>query len=158
MISPDKTISNMKLRKKGCAIAVLILGWILFVIAAGTFYYFDVLQLKGDNARTRGNLSQIYKRLEQYHTEQGAYPPQQDMKSLLKNLGMNENDFAKALFFDINNAEYHASNLNQDYSDQNMDDPVLSIRVKSHIFGRDERLCVRKDGSIYRDYGTGTKP
>ena len=148
----------MKLRKKGCAIAVLILGWILFVIAAGTFYYFDVLQLKGDNARTRGNLSQIYKRLEQYHTEQGAYPPQQDMKSLLKNLGMNENDFAKALFFDINNAEYHASNLNQDYSDQNMDDPVLSIRVKSHIFGRDERLCVRKDGSIYRDYGTGTKP
>ena len=148
----------MKIRKKGCVIAALILGCIIFIFAAGTFYYFDVLQLKGDNYRTKGNLSQIYKRLEQYHTEHGAYPDQQDMKSLLKTLGMNENDFAKVLFFDINTAEYHASNRNQEYSDQNMDDPVLSIRVKSHIFGKPERLCVRKDGSIYRGYGTGAKP
>ena len=115
----------MKKRKKGCVIAALILGCIIFVIAAGTFYYFDVLQLKGDNARTRGNLSQIYKRLEQYHTEHGAYPDQQDMNSLLKTLGMNDNNFEKALFFDINTAEYHASNRNQEYSAQNMDDPRL---------------------------------
>ena len=148
----------MKKGKKGCVIAAFILGWILFILAAGTFYYFDVVKLKGDNARTSGNLSQIYKRLEQYHTEHGDYPDQQDMKSLLKTLGMNENDFGKVLFFDINNAEYHASNRNQEYSAQNMDDPVLSIRVKSHIFGRDERLCVRKDGSIYRDYNIETKP
>ena len=148
----------MKKRKKGCVIAAFILGWILFILAAGTFYYFDVLLLKGDNFRTRGNLSQIYKRLEQYHTEHGAYPDQQDMKSLLNTLGMNENDFVKVLFFDIYTAEYHASNRTQEYSTQNMDDPVLSIRVKSHIFGRDERLCVRKDGSDYRDYNIGTKP
>ena len=148
----------MKIRKNGCVIAALILGCIIFVIAAGTFYYFDVLQLKGDNARTRGNLSQIYKRLEQYHTEQGAYPDQQDMNSLLKTLGMNDNNFEKALFFDINTAEYHASNRNQEYSAQNMDDPVLSIRVKSRIFGKYERLCVRKDGSMYyRDFETGAK-
>ena len=148
----------MKIRKNGCVIAALILGCIIFFIAAGTFYYFDVLQLKGDNARTRGNLSQIYKRLEQYHTEQGAYPDQQDMKSLLKTLGMNDNNFEKALFFDINTAEYHASNRNQEYSAQNMDDPVLSIRVKSHIFGNPERLCVRKDGSVYRDLDTDSRP
>ena len=148
----------MKIRKNGCVIAALILGCIIFVIAAGTFYYFDVLQLKGDNARTRGNLSQIYKRLEQYHTEQGAYPDQQDMNSLLKTLGMNDNNFEKALFFDINTAEYHASNRNQVYSAQNMDDPVLSIRVKSHIFGNPERLCVRKDGSVYRDLDTDSRP
>ena len=148
----------MKIRKNGCVIAALIPGCIIFVIAVGTFYYFDVLQLKGDNARTRGNLSQIYKRLEQYHTEQGAYPDQQDMNSLLKTLGMNDNNFEKALFFDINTAEYHASNRNQEYSAQNMDDPVLSIRVKSHIFGNPERLCVRKDGSVYRDLDTDSRP
>jgi len=148
----------MKIRKKGCVIAALILGCIIFILAAGTFYYFDVLQLKGDNYRTKGNLSQIYKRLEQYHTEHGAYPDQQDMKSLLKTLGMNENDFAKVLFFDINTAEYHASNRNQEYSAQNMDDPVLSIRVKSHIFGNPERLCVRKDGSVYRNSDTESRP
>lgn len=148
----------MKKRKKGCVIAALTLGYIIFILAAGTFYYFDVLQLKGDNYRTKGNLSQIYKRLEQYHTEHGAYPDQQDMKSLLKTLGMNENDFVKVLFFDINTAEYHAFNRNQEDSAQNIDEPVLSIRVKSHIFGNPERLCVRKDGSIYRGYGTGAKP
>ena len=37
----------MKMRKKGCVIAALILGCIIFILAAGTFYYFDVLQLKG---------------------------------------------------------------------------------------------------------------
>ena len=148
----------MKKRKKGCVIAALILGCIIFILAAGTFYYFDVLQLKGDNYRTKGNLSQIYKRLEQYHTEHGAYPDQQDMKSLLKTLGMNENDFVKVLFFDINTAEYHASNRNQEDSAQNIDDPVLSIRVKSHIFGNPERLCVRKDGSVYRDLDTDSRP
>ena len=80
------------------------------------------------------------------------------MNSLLKTLGMNDNNFEKALFFDINTAEYHASNRNQEYSAQNMDDPVLSIRVKSHIFGNPERLCVRKDGSVYRDLDTDSRP
>ena len=148
----------MKKRKKGCVIAALILVCIIFVIAAGTFYYFDVLQLKGDNYRTKGHLSQIYKRLEQYHTEHGAYPPQQDMKTLLKTLGMSKSDFEKTVFFDISSAEYHASNRNQEDSAQNMDDPVLSIRVKSHIFGNPERLCVRKDGSVYRDSDTDSRP
>lgn len=128
------------------------------VMLAGILFYVGELHLKQDNADTRSNLSQIYKRLEQYHTEHGAYPPQQDMKSLLKTLGMNEDDFFEVFFFDINTAEYHASNRNQEYSDQNMDDPVLSIRVKSRVFGKPERLCVRKDGSVYRDFDTGATP
>ncbi|MBO4711017.1 hypothetical protein J5681_03775 [bacterium] len=148
----------MKKRKKGCVIAALILVCIIFVIAAGTFYYFDVLQLKGDNARTRFNIKLVYKHLEQYHYEHGAYPPQQDMKTLLKTLGMSKSDFEKTVFFDISSAEYHASNRNQEDSAQNMDDPVLSIRVKSHIFGNPERLCVRKDGSVYRDSDTDSRP
>ena len=125
---------------------------------AGILFYVGELHLKQDNADTRSNLSQIYKRLEQYHTEHGAYPPQQDMKSLLKTLGMNEDDFFEVFFFDINTAEYHASNRNQEYSDQNMEDPVLSIRVKSRVFGKPERLCVRKDVSVYRDFDTGATP
>ena len=148
----------MKKRKNGCVIAALILGCIIFVIVAGTFYYFDVLQLKGDNARTRFNIKLVYKRLEQYHTEHGAYPVQQDMKTLLKTLGMSKSDFEKTVFFDISSAEYHASNRNQEDSAQNMDDPVLSIRVKSHVFGKDERLCLKRDGGIYSDYNPGTKP
>jgi hypothetical protein len=96
--------------------------------------------------------------LEQYHYEHGAYPPQQDMKSLLNTLGISKSDFEKTRFFDISSAEYHASNRNQECSDQNMDDPVLSIRVKSRIFGKYERLCVRKDCSMYyRDFETGAK-
>ena len=148
----------MKMRKKGCVIAALILGCIIFILAAGTFYYFDVLQLKGDNARTRFNIKLVYKHLEQYHTEHGAYPVQQDMKTLLKTLDMKESDFEKTVFFDISSAEYHASNRNQEDSAQNMDDPVLSIRVKSHIFGNPERLCVRKDGSVYRNSDTESRP
>ena len=148
----------MKIRKKGCVIAALILGCIIFIFAAGTFYYFDVFQLKGDNARTRFNIKLVYKHLEQYHTEHGAYPVQQDMKTLLKTLGMSKSDFEKTVFFDISSAEYHASNRNQEDSAQNMDDPVLSIRVKSHIFGNTERLCVRKDGSVYRNSDTDSRP
>ena len=116
------------------------------------------LQLKEERIQTQDNLIFVYKRMERYHTEHGAYPPQQDMKSLMNTLGMNKSDFKKTQFFDISSAEYHASNRNQEYSAQNMDDPVLSIRVKSRIFGKYERLCVRKDGSMYyRDFETGAK-
>ena len=97
-------------------------------------------------------------RLKQYHTEHGAYPPQQDMKSLLNTLGMSKSDFEKTRFFDISSAEYHAPSLNPEDSAQNIDDPVLSICVKSRVFGKYERLYVRKDGLVGRDYNIETKP
>ena len=139
---------------------VIILSFGLFFafIVLRLMWVFGELRLKEDRANTRSNLVFVYRRLERYHTEHGAYPPQQDMKSLLNTLSISKSDFEKTRFFDISSAEYHASNRNQDYSDQNMDDPVLSIRVKSRIFGKYERLCVRKDCSMYyRDFETGAK-
>ena len=136
----------------------LLFGLFFTVIVLRLLWTFGELTLKEECIQTQDNLAFVYRRLEQYHYEHGAYPPQQDMKSLLNTLGISKNNFEKTRFFDISSAEYHASNRNQECSDQNMDDPVLSIRVKSHIFGNPERLCVRKDGSIYRGYGTGAKP
>ena len=136
----------------------LLFGLFFTVIVLRLLWTFGELTLKEECIQTQDNLAFVYRRLEQYHYEHGAYPPQQDMKSLLNTLGISKNIFEKTRFFDISSAEYHASNRNQEYSAQNMDDPVLSIRVKSHVFGKYERLCVRKDGSMYyRDFETGAK-
>ena len=136
----------------------LLFGLFFTVIVLRLLLTFGELTLKEECIQTQDNLAFVYRRLEQYHYEHGAYPPQQDMKSLLNTLGISKNNFEKTRFFDISSAEYHASNRNQECSDQNMDDPVLSIRVKSHVFGKYERLCVRKDGSMYyRDFETGAK-
>ena len=131
---------------------------ICIIIVAGILYSLGEFLLYGANAVTFENLNLLYNRLEDYNIVHGNYPPQQDMKSLLKTLKLNKSDFREVLFFDISSAEYHAFNRNQEYSAQNMDDPVLSIRVKSHVFGKDERLCLKRDGSIYRDYNPGAKP
>ena len=136
----------------------LLFGLFFTVIVLRLLWTFGELRLKEDRANTQSNLVFVYRRLEQYHYEHGAYPPQQDMKSLLNTLGISKSDFEKTRFFDISSAEYHASNRNQECSDQNMDDPVLSLRVKSHVFGKYERLCVKKDGSMYySDFETGAK-
>ena len=129
---------------------ILSFGLFFTVIVLRLLWGFGELRLKEERARIQSNLVIVYRRLERYHIEHGAYPPQQDMKSLLNTLGMSKSDFEKTRFFDISSAEYHASNRNQECSDQNMDDPVLSIRVKSHVFGKDERLCLRRDGGICR--------
>ena len=112
----------------------------------------------GANAVTFENLNLLYNRLEDYNIVHGNYPPQQDMKSLLKTLGLNKSDFREVLFFDISSAEYHAPSLNPEDPLKKLDDPVLSLRVKSHVFGKDERLCLKRDGGIYSDYNPGTKP
>ena len=139
-------------------IPFLLFGLFFAVIVLRLLWTFGELRLKEDRANTRSNLVFVYRRLEQYHYEHGAYPPQQDMKSLLNTLGISKSDFEKTWFFDISSAEYHAFNRNQEYSAQNMDDPVLSIRVKSRVFGKHERLCVKKDGSMYySDFETGAK-
>ena len=107
----------------------LLFGLFFTVIVLRLLWTFGELTLKEECIQTQDNLAFVYRRLEQYHYEHGAYPPQQDMKSLLNTLGISKNNFEKTRFFDISSAEYHASNRNQECSDQNMDDPVLSIRV-----------------------------
>ena len=137
---------------------LLLFGLFFTVIVLRLLWICGELYLKSDNAHIATNLYRVDERLKQYHTEHGAYPPQQDMKSLLNTLGMSKSDFEKTRFFDISSAEYHAPSLNPEDSAQNMDDPVLSIRVKSSVFGKYERFYVRKDGLVGRDYNIETKP
>jgi len=135
-----------------------IIGIIMFFVIAGIFFFWGEIKLYEDNARAFGNMNILYSRLESYNMAYGKYPPQQDMKSLLKTLGLNKSDFSKVLFFDISSAEYLAPSLNPEDPLQNLDDPVLSLCVKSHVFGKYQRLCLRKDGSMYfSDYETGAK-
>ena len=131
---------------------------VCIIIVAGIFFFWGEIKLYEDNARAFGNMNILYSRLEDYNIVHGEYPPQQDMKSLLKTLGLNKSDFREVLFFDISSAEYHAPSLNPEDPLKKLDDPVLSLRVKSHVFGKDERLCLKRDGGIYRDYNPGTKP
>ena len=129
-------------------IAAIILGCVLTIISARVAWLFGELQLKSDNAHTRSNLAQVYRRLEQYHKEHGAFPAQQDMKSLLKTLGMSKNDFEKVLFFDIKSAEYHApADGENDFYDHPFD-PLITIRVRNHVFGENGLAVLRRDGII----------
>ncbi len=136
----------------------LLFGLFFTVIVLRLMWVFGELTLKEECIQTQDNLAFVYRRLEQYHYEHGAYPPQQDMKSLLNTLGISKNNFEKTRFFDISSAEYHAPSLNPEDPLKKMDDPVLTLRVKSHVFGKDERLCLKRDGGIYSDYNPGTKP
>lgn len=131
---------------------------LICIIVAGILYSLGEFLLYGANAVTFENLNLLYNRLEDYNIVHGNYPPQQDMKSLLKTLGLNKSDFREVLFFDISSAEYHAPSLNPEDPLKKLDNPVLSLRVKSHVFGKDERLCLKRDGGIYRDYNPGAKP
>ena len=64
------------------------------VILGGCTAYTEALQMKGDKVYTGCNLMQVYRSLDRYHAEHGCYPAQQDMKSLLKTLGLTDHDFA----------------------------------------------------------------
>ena len=111
------------------------------------FVWFTSLQLKQDTANTTSNLSLISKRLYAYQEEHGAYPPQQELESLLETLGIQESDFIETYFFDIHSAEYHAP-----AGDSN--DPeyrLVTLRVKDHL------RFVRRDGSVGCEYLKNTR-
>ena len=102
------------------------------------FVWFGAVQLKQDNADITANLSLISKRLYAYQEEHGAYPPQQELESLLETLGIQESDFYRTYYFDIHSAEYHAP-----AGDSN--DPeyrLVTLRAK------DQLRFVRRDGSV----------
>ena len=82
-----------------CLIALDIL-FLLFVFpACGELY------LKQDCNDTRSNMVLIYRRMKAYQMEHGNYPPQQDLKPLLKTLGIKQSDLpGKGYFFDIGSA------------------------------------------------------
>ena len=107
------------------------------------------LYLKQDYNDTRSNMVLIYRRMEAYQMEHGHYPPQQDLKSLLKMLGIEQSDLpGKGYFYDIGSAEYHAPEDIEGPNDHSMD-PVLSVRIRKKLFGKsDELLVLRRDGSV----------
>ena len=124
------------------------------------FFVFDTfaaLQLKQDNANTTSNLSRISKRLYMYEVEHGSYPPQQDMKSLLETLGIQESDFIKTFFYDIYSAEYHAPP--EDSNDP--DETIITIRPNGFTAESDAILLfLRRDGSVGLEYlkDTASRP
>ena len=80
-----------------------------------------------------------------YEMGHGSYPPQQDMKSLLETLEMNDSVFIKTRFYDIYSAEYHAPA--EDSYDPN--ETIITIRTKWFVPEGDAGLLfLRRDGSV----------
>lgn len=102
------------------------------------FCWFGAVQLKSDNAHITSDLSLISKRLYAYREEHGAYPPPQDLESLLETLGIQESDFHKTYFYDIHSAEYHAPAEDSD----NPEDRLVTLHAKNQL------RFVRRDGSV----------
>ena len=120
------------------------------VILGGCTAYTEALQLKGDKVYTGCNLMQVYRSLDRYHAEHGCYPAQQDMKSLLKTLGLTDHDFAwngtakyraKTFFMNVKSAEYHAPSQNSGY-------PHLTLSFRNHLLGKKITYVVRNPDNI----------
>ena len=126
-----------------CLIALDLLFLVFVFPMCGELY------LKQDYNDTRSNMVLIYRRMDAYQMEHGHYPPQQDLKSLLKMLGIEQSDLpGKGYFYDIGSAEYHAPEDIEGPNDHSMD-PVLSVRIRKKLFGKsDELLVLRRDGSV----------
>ena len=146
LIPPDHSLE--KKEKKGCVIAAVVLGCILTVIIAGAVWIGLELQLHQDVVRTWGNMGQVDKALFAYTLSYGCYPPQQDMESLLETLGLKDSDFQEVKSIDIKSAEYHAPQGEIKTLDDWMA-PVLTIRVRRHVFGKSELYIVQRDGMGY---------
>ena len=144
LISPDHSLE--KKRKKGCMIVAVVLGCILTAIVAGSVLICFELCLHADVVGTWANMGQVDKALFMYSMSHGCYPPQQDMESLLETLGLKDSDFQKVWFTDIKSAEYHAPPGAVKVPDVSQD-PILTIRVRQHVFGGNQLYIVRRDGS-----------
>ena len=135
-----------KKEKKGCMIVAVVLGCILTAIVAGAVWLGLELRLRMDVIGTQANMRQMDKALFAYTLSYGCYPPQQDMESLLKTLGLKDSDFQKVWLTDIKSAEYHAPPGAVKVPDVSQD-PLLTIRVRQHVFGGNQLYIVRRDGS-----------
>lgn len=142
IIAIVRMIWDVRDRKPKIIPLYLVLLAIDIIFMSLFFVWFGAVQLKQDNADITANLSLISKRLYAYQEEHGAYPPQQDLESLLKTLGIQETDFIKTYYFDIHSAEYHAPA-------EDSNDPeykLVTLRAK------DQLRFVRRDGSVGNEY------
>ena len=128
-----------------CLIALDIL-FLVFVFPA-----YGELWLKQDYNDTLSNMVLIYRRMEAYQMEHGNYPPQQDLKSLLKTLDIKQSDLnGKGFFYDVGSAEYHAPKDIEGANDRYMD-PVLSVRIRQTLFGKSDKLLVLRLCRVARE-------
>ena len=123
----------------------------LFLLAMDILIMFFIfrmsvaMQRKIDDANITSNLSQISKGLYMYEMGHGSYPPQQDIRSLLETLGMNDSVFIKTRFYDLYSAKYHAPA--EDSYDPN--ETIITIRTKWFVPESDAQLrFLRRDGSV----------
>ena len=145
--SPRQTAGNV-----AKLVLLLLLGALLIYIAAHIILFVGEAVLISDNNLTTANMIRVSLRLEAYKTEHGSYPPQQDMRSLLKTLGIQKSDFRKTFFFDLYSATYHAPP--EDSTDP--EDRFITMRVKWHLFeGYDHLLFLRRDGTVGSEYLKG---
>ena len=121
---------------------------IVLFVARFSFVVGQVIVIQEYND-TVHNLVHIYPRLEDYNKEHGSYPEQQDMNSLLKTLGMRDKDLKKTRFVDFYSAIYYAPVEDAEDELPNPDDPLITIRVKSRVFGECRLLYLRKNGTVY---------
>ncbi len=142
IIAIVRMVRDVRDRKPKIIPLYLVLLAIDIIFMSLFFVWFGAVQLKQDNADITANLSLISKRLYAYQEEHGAYPPQQDLESLLKTLGIQETDFIKTYYFDIHSAEYHAPA--EDSNDP--EDRLVTLRAK------DQLRFVRRDGSVGNEY------
>ena len=138
IIAIVQMIRDVRDRKPKLIPLYLVLLAIDIIFMSLFFVWFGAVQLKQDNADITSNLSLISKRLYAYQEEHGAYPPQQELESLLETLGIQESDFIETYFFDIHSAEYHAPA--EDSNDP--EDRLVTLRAK------DQLRFVRRDGSV----------
>ena len=120
-------------------------GVIILGLAAKALWFFLEVQRKQDMANMAHNFRLVYTRLEDYNNKYGSYPPQQDMRSLLKTLRLSDGDLFK-VSIDIGSAVYHAPNPKNE-------EPVLTIQIKPHLFRKNyEQIVMRKHDGFIQGY------
>lgn len=143
LFPPEDSIE--KKEKKGCMIVAIILVCILTAIIAGLVWIDAELRLHTEVVRTRSKIGQVGNALHTHLLSYGCYPPQQDMESLLKTLGLKDSEFQNVRSIDIKSAEYHAPA--EDSNDP--EDRLVTVRTKRHWFDDYDNLrFVRRDGSV----------
>ena len=103
---------------------------VLLIVAAAAFWLYREAQYRDDVINNWSNLGRVYTRLTNYKDAHGCYPEQQDIKSLLETLELDESELYHVKMFDIRSAEYRAPT-------QDSETPVLSMRIKRHVFGKE---------------------
>ena len=120
-------------------------GVIILGFAAKALWFFLEAQRKQDLANMAHNFRLVYARLEDHNKKYGSYPPQQDMRSLLKTLRLSDGDLFK-VSIDIGSAVYHAPK-------QKNKDPVLTIQIKPHWFRKNHvQIVMRKHDGFIQGY------